>query len=70
MKKIIALLLSVILLISVFPSALAAETNQEPDDIWADIAEAENRAINGMRATIEAVESAYSKNIDKIIAAF
>lgn len=69
MKKIIALLLSVILLISVFPSALAAETNQEPDDIWADISEAENRAINGMRATIEAVESAYSKNIDKIIAA-
>ena len=69
MKRLFALLLCAILLLTMFPvSALAAKA--EPADIWEQIAAIEDRAAATRGAsTLESRAAAYSAIVDQIIAA-
>ena len=70
MKRLIALLLVAILLLSVLPVVSAAKKTDEPEDIWETIKQIEKEAAStAAKNNDNALAKAYTGRVDQIIAA-
>ena len=68
MKKLFAIFLTIVMLLSLFPVAIAATPDRQERDIWEVISDIESNAADSLNAaSFEALTYTYSNAIDEII---